>query len=84
MIILIIYILVSCDQNILLIFYVKDRSHFMAMTSILYKHYRTETVRSTKDVYNSEILSLLTLTHTEYKKQNGTVPNESDPSREIK
>ena len=56
----------------------------MAVTSILYKHYRTETVRSTKDVYNSEILSLLTLTHTEYKKQNGTVPNESDPSREIK
>ena len=58
---LIINIIVFYDQNISLIFYVKDRSHCQAVTSVLCLHYRPETVHcSTKDAYNSEI-TLLTL-----------------------
>ena len=50
MIILIIHIIVSYDQNISLIFYV---------TSVLCLHYHPETVHcSTKDAYNSEITFL--------------------------
>ena len=56
--ILIIYIIVSYDQNISLIFYVKDESHVRLWhPSCL--HYRPETVHcSTKDAYTSEITFL--------------------------
>jgi len=53
LIILIIHIIVSYDQNISLIFYVKDGSHAMSL------HYRTVTVHcSAKDAYTSEITFL--------------------------
>ena len=65
LIILIINIIVSYDQNILLIFYVKDEFHVrlwilcQAVTSVLCLHYRPETVHcSTKEAYTSEITFL--------------------------
>jgi len=76
LIILIIHILVSYDQNIDY-FYVKDGSNYpcQGSTSVLCLHYRPETVHcSTKDAYTSEItflalvpwLTIVLIGNTEY------------------
>ena len=59
MIILIIHIIVTYDQNISLIFLCERWIPCQALTSVLCLHYRPETVHcSTKDLYNSEITFL--------------------------
>ena len=59
MIILIIHIIVSYDQNISLIFLCERYIPCQAVTSVLCLHYCPETVHcSTKDVYTSEITFL--------------------------
>ena len=62
MVILIIHIIVSYDQNISLIIYVKDGSHVRLRQPSCVFHYRPETVRcSIKDAYTSEITLLALL-----------------------
>ena len=56
---MIFHIIVSYDQNISLISYVKDGSHVQTSTSVLCLHSLPETVHcSTKDAYTSEITFL--------------------------
>ena len=58
--ILIIYIIVVYDQNILLIFDAKDGSHVRLQHRFACLHYRPETIHChTKDAYTSEITFLL-------------------------
>ena len=60
MVILIIHIIVSYDQNISLIFLCERWIPCQASTSVLCLHYRPETVHcSTKDAYTSEITFLV-------------------------
>ena len=59
MIILIIYIIVSYDQNISLIFYVNDGSHVrLRHLSCVYINAQRQVHCSTKDVYTSEMTFL--------------------------
>ena len=59
LIILIIHIIVSYEQNISLIFLCERWNPCQAVTSVLCLHYRPETVHcSTKDAYTSEITFL--------------------------